>query len=64
MQTATFWSPEGLGLFDRNRIRQMTVEQVIDANAIAMKRAGIPDYVIETLRKEALKRAATLNPPP
>jgi hypothetical protein len=49
-----------LGLFDRSKLAGMTAEQVIDANAAAMQRAGIPQDVIETLRKEALRHAATL----
>jgi hypothetical protein len=52
-----------MGLFDRDTVAKMSAEQVIGANAEAMKRAGIPDYVIEALRKEALKYAATLKPP-
>jgi hypothetical protein len=49
------------GLFDRNKLAGMTAEQIIDANATAMQRAGIPQDVIETLRKEALRHAATLT---
>jgi hypothetical protein len=39
----------------------MTAEQVINENASAMQRAGIPQHVIETLRREALRHAATLG---
>jgi hypothetical protein len=49
-----------LGLYDRTKLAGMTAEQVIDANATAMQRAGIPQDVIETLRKEALRHAAAL----
>jgi hypothetical protein len=52
-----------LGLFDRDKLAKMNATQVIEENAKAMKNAGIPDYVIETLKKEALKYAATLKPP-
>jgi hypothetical protein len=52
-----------MGLMDGNTVAQMSAEEVIEANAQAMKRVGIPDYVVETLRKEALKYAATLKPP-
>jgi hypothetical protein len=50
-----------LGLYDRNKLAGMSAEQVIDANATAMQRAGIPQDVIETLKKEALRHAATLQ---
>lgn len=50
-----------LGLFDRTKLAGMSAEQVVDANATAMQRAGIPQDVIEVLRKEALRHAATLQ---
>jgi hypothetical protein len=51
-----------MGLLDWKKVAQMSAEQVIEQNALAMKRAGIPDFVIETLKKEALRHAATLKP--
>ena len=50
-----------LGLFDRSKLATMSAEQVIEANATAMQRAGIPNHVIETLKKEALRHASTLT---
>lgn len=50
-----------LGLYDRNKLAGMSAEQVIDANATAMQRAGIPQDVIETLKREALRHAGTLQ---
>jgi hypothetical protein len=52
-----------LGLFDRQKIAQMSAAEIIESNALAMKRAGIPDFVIEALKREALMHAATLKPP-
>jgi hypothetical protein len=52
-----------LGLFDRNKLAKMSAEEVVGLNALAMKNAGIPDYVIAALEKEALRYAATLKPP-
>jgi hypothetical protein len=49
-----------LGLFDQAKVAQMTAEENIGRNAEAMQKAGVPDYVIETLRKEALRHAASL----
>jgi hypothetical protein len=54
---------KALGLFDRNNLVKMSAEQVIKQNALAMKNAGVPDYVIAALEKEALRYAATLKPP-
>ena len=50
-----------LGLYDRNKLAGMTAEQVINENATAMQRAGIPQDVIETLKREALRHAAALG---
>lgn len=52
-----------LGLFDRNRIFGMSATEIIEANAEAMKRAGVPDAVITTLRRQSLSYAATLRLP-
>ncbi len=60
--TAVGRAQRNMGLFDRKKLAGMSAERVIDANAQAMKRAGIPDYVIETLKKEALEYATTLKP--
>lgn len=51
-----------LGLFDGGKLKKMTAEQVIDLNALAMKKAGVPDFAIAALKQEALKYAKTLNP--
>jgi len=53
-----------LGLFDQQKLSKMSAKEVIEQNALAMKNAGIPDYVIETLKKEALKHAESLPPKP
>lgn len=50
-----------LGLYSRKKLLSMSAQEVIDANATAMQRAGIPQHVIETLRKLALRHAATLG---
>jgi len=49
-----------LGLFNKEKVAKMTATENIELNALAMKRAGVPDYVIETLKKEALRHAGTL----
>ena len=49
-----------LGLFDRKVLRTLSDRQVIQRNALAMKRAGVPQDVIGQLQKEAVKHAATL----
>jgi hypothetical protein len=53
-----------LELLDKQNLSKMSARQVIEQNALAMKNAGIPDYVIETLKKEALKHAESLQPNP
>jgi hypothetical protein len=50
-----------LGLFDRGKLAHMSAEQVIELNATAMRRAGIPHDVIETIKKQALDYAKTLT---
>jgi hypothetical protein len=50
-----------LGLFDRTQLANMGAQDVIDQNALAMRRAGIPNDVIETLRREAMRHAASLG---
>lgn len=52
-----------LGLFDRDKLAKLSASEVIETNALAMKQAGIPDYIIETLKREALRHAATLKLP-
>ncbi|WP_284269092.1 eCIS core domain-containing protein [Bradyrhizobium iriomotense] len=52
-----------LGLFDRDKLAKMSAEEVIKQNALAMRRAGIPEDVIAILEREALRYAATLKPP-
>jgi hypothetical protein len=49
-----------LGLFDKRKLERMSARENIELNAEAMKRAGVPDYVIETLKRDALRHAATL----
>jgi hypothetical protein len=39
----------------------MDAVQVIEANAQAMRRAGIPEFVIQTLQKESLAYSGTLK---
>lgn len=52
-----------MGLFDQQKLAQMSAKQNIEANVEAMRRAKIPNYVIETFKKEALKYAETLKLP-
>jgi hypothetical protein len=40
----------------------MTAQENIDLNAQAMRSAGVPNDVVETLKRKALKQAATLQP--
>ncbi len=61
--TAVGREQRAAGLFDRDKLAKMSAAQCIEANAQAMKRAGVPDYVIETLKREALAYAGTLKPP-
>jgi hypothetical protein len=61
--TAVGREQRALGLFDRSKVAKMSAPEVIEQNAKAMTQAGIPDYVVETLKKEALAYAATLKPP-
>lgn len=49
-----------LGLVRRN-MEGMTAAQNIELNVQAMKNAGIPGHVIETLKHEALRHAAALG---
>ena len=54
-----------LGLFDEAKVANMTAEQNINLNALAMRRAGgVPEYVINQLKEQALEHANTLPPPP
>jgi hypothetical protein len=46
-----------LGLFDHSRLAQMTAQQVIDANAQAMRNARIPEHVIQTIKAAAERHA-------
>ena len=52
-----------LGLHDTARLRQMTAQQNIDLNETAMENAGIPSHLIEIMKREAVRYAATLPPP-
>ena len=38
-------SQRDLGLFDRNKLAQMSAKEIIEANANAMRAAGIPEDV-------------------
>jgi hypothetical protein len=49
-----------LGLFDKRKLEKMSARENIELNAEAMKRAGVPDYVIEVLKRDALRHAAML----
>ena len=48
-----------LGLFDRSRLRGMSAEENIALNAEAMRSAGVPEHVVQTLQKEAQQHAST-----
>ena len=61
--TAVSRAQRDLGLFDRNKLAQMSAKEIIEANANAMRAAGIPEDVIQVLSREALNYAATLKPP-
>jgi len=50
-----------LGLFDRSKLRGMGAEQNIRLNAQAMRNAGVPEHVVQTLQKEALQHASGLS---
>ena len=50
-----------LGLLERVKLANMSAAEVIEKNALAMKKAGIPDFAIETLKKEALRYAEALK---
>jgi hypothetical protein len=52
-----------LGLNLRSNLEGMSAEQNIEQNVLAMRRAGIPENVIQALRAESLRYAATLSPP-
>jgi hypothetical protein len=49
-----------LGLYNEAKLAKMTAEENIALNSEAMKRAGVPDFVIETLKKQALEHARQL----
>jgi hypothetical protein len=49
-----------LGLFDRTKLAGMSAVENIELNAVAMRRAGVPEHVVQTLRQEALKHASSL----
>lgn len=49
-----------LGLNDPSRLRGMGAAENIKLNAQAMRNAGVPEHVVQTLRQEALKHAGTL----
>lgn len=53
-----------MGLYDPANLRPMSAPAIIDANVEAMRRAGVRPEVIEVLRREALRHAASLPPPP
>lgn len=60
MHTAIGREQRALGLFDRTKLAGMSAAENIELNVLAMRRAGVPGHVIQTLRQEALKHAATL----
>ena len=49
-----------LGLWDEAKVAKMTAAENIDLNAQAMRNAGVPGDIVEILRREALRHAATL----
>ncbi len=49
-----------LGLHDSSYLRTLEAEQIIELNARAMRAAGVPEHVIQTLQKEALEYASGL----
>ena len=61
---------EALGLNDRAKLARMTAQEVIDLNVKAMRNARtpqgdvIPHDVIQAIKLEAERHAATLGPPP
>lgn len=50
-----------LGLFDRSKLSGMSATENIELNMLAMRRAGVPEEVIQVLREEALRHAASLR---
>jgi hypothetical protein len=50
-----------LGLNDPARLKTMGAGENINLNAEAMRNAGVPEAVVQTLQKEALKHAGTLS---
>jgi hypothetical protein len=61
--TAVTRAQRAMGLLERNNVAQMSATDIIKANAEAMRRAGIPEDVIQVLSREALNYAATLKSP-
>jgi RHS repeat-associated protein len=51
-----------LGLLDKNRLRGMSAADNIALNAEAMRRAEVPEHVIQAITKEATDYAASLSP--
>jgi RHS repeat-associated protein len=49
-----------LGLNDAARLRGMGAAENIDLNAQAMRNAGVPEHIVQTLQEEAMKHATTL----
>ncbi len=49
-----------LGLFEESKLKKMTYQENIALNERAMQNAGVPQDVIQVLKSEALRHAATL----
>lgn len=60
LHTAIGREQRALGLFDRTKLAGMSATENIELNVLAMRRAGVPEHVVQTLRQEALKHASSL----
>jgi hypothetical protein len=61
LHTAIGRAQRALGLFNKNKLKSMTAAQNIELNALAMKKAGVPEFIINELKKEALNHAKILG---
>lgn len=61
MHVAIGREQRALGLFDRSKLSGMSATENIELNMLAMRRAGVPEDVIQVLRAEALRHAASLR---